>query len=130
MTFNSGSEALTLSGIRLNDRTFDDVGLNLVSVEDNDAAFEIMTQNYPNPVSNSTSIMLNIQQDGLYNLTVYDALGNKVNTLLNQHITAGENVTVEWDATDESGSKVQSGVYVYKLTGNNTTVTKKMIVNK
>ncbi len=130
ITFNSGSEAVTLSEIRLNDRNYDDVGLNLTTVETNEPVFELMSQNYPNPVVNNTSIMLNVQQEGAYTLTVYDALGNTVKTLLNEHLLAGEQLSVEWDATDAAGSKVQSGVYVYKLTGNNTTVSKKLIVNK
>jgi len=130
ITFNSSNDAIALSGIRMNDRNYDDIGLNLTTVENNEPIFEVMNQNYPNPVVNNTSIMLNVQQEGNYTLTVYDALGNVVNTLLNDYLLAGQQLNVEWDATDELGNKVQSGVYVYKLSGNNTTISKKMIVNK
>jgi hypothetical protein len=130
ITFNSSSDAITLSEIRMNDRNYDDIGLNLTTVENNEPVFEVMTQNYPNPVVNNTNIMLNVQQEGNYTLTIYDALGNVVNTLMSDYLFAGQQLNVEWDATDEMGNKVQSGVYVYKLTGNNTTISKKMIVNK
>jgi hypothetical protein len=130
ITFNSSDEAITLSEIRMNDRNYDDIGFNLLTVDNNEPVFEVMSQNYPNPVVNSTNIMLNIQQEGNYTLTVFDALGNKVNILMSDYLFAGEQLNVEWDGTDANGNKVQSGVYVYKLTGNNTTVSRKMIVNK
>jgi hypothetical protein len=56
------------------------------------------------------------------NLTVYDALGRSIRTLVNQHLEAGEYVTT-FDATGLS-----SGVYYYVLRSGSAVESKRMIL--
>jgi hypothetical protein len=79
---------------------------------------------YPNPFNPSTTIRYQIPQDGHISLKVYDMLGREVAQLVNEVKRAGE-YTVSFD-----GSKLSSGVYIYKLVGNNVNLSKKMILMK
>jgi hypothetical protein len=79
---------------------------------------------YPNPFNPSTTIRYQIPQDGHISLKVYDMLGREVAQLVNEVKRAGE-YTVSFD-----GSKLSSGVYIYKLVGNNVNISKKMILMK
>lgn len=84
----------------------------------------VMYQNYPNPFNPTTTIRYQIPQDGHISLKVYDMLGREVAHLVNEVKRAGE-YTVSFD-----GSKLSSGVYIYKLIGNNVNLSKKMILMK
>ena len=54
-------------------------------------------------------------RDGHTLLTVYDVSGRHVRTLVDDHRRAGDH-TVLWDATDDAGRRVASGVYLIRLT--------------
>jgi predicted lipoprotein with Yx(FWY)xxD motif len=84
----------------------------------------ILSQNYPNPFNPSTKISYNIPQSGNVKLTVYDALGHMVSSLVNQSQNAG-NYEVEWNA-----SSFATGVYFYKLEAGSFVSTKQMILVK
>ncbi len=66
-------------------------------------------QNYPNPFNPSTKINFNLAVASKVKLTIYNLLGQVVNTLVNGNYTAG-NHTVSFDA-----SGLNSGVYFYKI---------------
>ncbi len=84
-----------------------------------------LKQNFPNPFNPTTSIRYHIAKQGNVQLIVYNALGQKVATLVNQKQAPGQ-YTVNFDA-----SRLASGVYYYRLkTGNRFTQTKKMILMK
>ncbi|RKY95560.1 MAG: hypothetical protein DRQ13_06930 [Ignavibacteriae bacterium] len=68
-----------------------------------------LEQNYPNPFNPSTTISWQLPVDAFVSLKVYDVLGNKVATLVNEEKPAG-NYEVEFDA-----SNLSSGTYFYKL---------------
>jgi len=70
-------------------------------------------QNYPNPFNPGTKIKFTIPQTGFTSLKVYDVLGNKVTTLVNEEKPAGE-YEVEF-----SGNELTSGVYFYQLKAGN-----------
>lgn len=80
--------------------------------------------NYPNPFNPTTTIRYQILQDGHISLKIYDMLGREVAELVNENKKAGD-YTVNFD-----GSKLSSGVYIYKLLGNNVNISKKMILMK
>ncbi len=81
-----------------------------------------LLQNYPNPFNPSTTIRFAIPQTSDVNLTVYDMLGQKIETLLNKELSAGT-YNVMFDA-----SKFSSGIYFYTLKTGNYLMTKKMIL--
>jgi hypothetical protein len=76
-------------------------------------AFALM-QNYPNPFNPTTKIEFALPEESVVRLKVYNILGQEVATLANEQRPAGYFV-VEWNATNNSGVKLSSGVYFYKL---------------
>jgi len=96
-----------------------------VNVEDefNLSSYEL-AQNYPNPFNPSTQINYNVGEGGLVNLKVYNILGVEVATLVNEYKPAGS-----YQATFD-GNDLSSGVYIYNLSVNNYTKTRKMILEK
>ena len=111
-----------------NDRTIIDYTATTDPTVDVKDEFNLNTyelkQNYPNPFNPSTQINYNIGEGGLVNLKVYNILGIEVTTLVNEYKPAG-NYQVSFEGNDLS-----SGVYIYSLTVNNFTKTRKMILEK
>ena len=68
-----------------------------------------LSQNYPNPFNPTTTIKFDLPVDGLITLEIYDILGRKISTLINEHRQAGSYEQI-FDA-----SSLSSGVYVYKI---------------
>lgn len=85
--------------------------------------YELMP-NYPNPFNPATTIQYQIPSSGFVTLKVYDILGKEVATLVNEVKTAGT-YNVQWNA-----SAMPSGTYFYKLTADNFTDVKRMILMK
>ncbi|GEM_PF-2749823 len=76
-------------------------------------AFQL-EQNYPNPFNPSTAISYQLPAVSRVRLEIYNLLGQKVRTLVDQQQPGGR-YTVEWNGRDENGSEVSSGVYFYRL---------------
>ena len=93
---------------------------NINSVPDNNW----LGNNFPNPFNPETIIHFGVSDDGIYKLTVYDISGKLLLILKDGFTKAGE-YSVKFD-----GSALASGIYIYKLEGNNYTETKKMILLK
>ena len=74
-------------------------------------------QNYPNPFNPSTTITFDLPVNGYATLTVFNMLGQEVRTLVTGPLAAGRSRVV-WNATDQNGRTVASGVYFYRLTVN------------
>ena len=70
--------------------------------------------NFPNPFNSSTWISYRLADPGPVRLTIYNALGQPVRTLVDQFHVAGE-YRVSWDARDRQGSAVAAGVYITRL---------------
>ena len=94
-----------------------------------DEIFELPTefdlkQNYPNPFNPSTTINFSIPETGKYSMKIYNILGQEVAILFNREFKPGvHNVAF-------SASGFASGIYFYRLTGNNVNITKKMVLMK
>jgi hypothetical protein len=88
-----------------------------------------LLQNYPNPGNPSTVISYSLAKDSKVNLTVYNTLGQAVRTLVDGHQTANI-YKVVWDARDDSGREVASGIYFYRLVTGKFNATKRLIVLK
>lgn len=94
----------------------------------------IVGQNYPNPFNPSTMISFSLPVNGSVTVTVYDILGNVVKELYNGASQQGYH-SVQWNASDASGSKVASGMYLYRVTaqlsnGRSFSDTKRMLLLK
>ncbi len=86
-----------------------------------------LRQNYPNPFNPSTVINFSIPKSQKVTLKVYNILGNEVATLLNNRQLSAGNYDYEFDA---NAYKLATGLYIYKLTTENFTDTKKMVLSK
>ncbi|MBL7137296.1 MAG: agmatine deiminase family protein [Bacteroidales bacterium] len=84
-------------------------------------------QNYPNPVTATTAIPFTLATTGKVAVEIRNLLGNRVVTLLDGVIQAG-NHTVAWDGLDQSGNKVPGGVYIYSLKTKDWVQSKRMVV--
>ncbi len=73
-----------------------------------------LEQNYPNPFNPETNIRYQIGQQSLVTLEIYNVLGKRVRTLINEVQDPGAH-SVQWDGLDDSGHSVSSGVYIYIL---------------
>lgn len=80
---------------------------------DNPYEFDLV-QNYPNPFNQSTKIDFVLKESGMTTLMIYDLLGRKVKTLVEEELSSGYK-SVFWDGKNNSGENVSSGVYFYRL---------------
>jgi len=89
-----------------------------------------LMQNFPNPFNPSTTIQYQIPEENAHvALTIYDVDGRVVKTLVNEIQKAGT-YKITWNGTNNSGLKVASGIYIYRLQANKFTDTKKLVVLK
>jgi hypothetical protein len=75
---------------------------------------------YPNPFNPSTTISFAVPQSGMYSLKVYNILGDEVAVLLNYKMPAG------FHKVNFSPGNLSSGTYIYRLSGNNVDISKRM----
>ncbi|MEL1224246.1 MAG: T9SS type A sorting domain-containing protein, partial [Candidatus Neomarinimicrobiota bacterium] len=81
-------------------------------------------QNYPNPFNPETTIKFSIPNKQDVDLSVYNMLGQRVVTLFNGELQGGNHIA-KWHA-----GNIASGVYIYKLSSSNKTITQKMLLLK
>ena len=86
-------------------------------------------QNYPNPFNPITTLRYDLPENSYVNVTVYDMLGREIRTLVNATQDAGFK-SVIWDATNNYGKPVSTGVYLYKIQAGDFVQTKKMVLLK
>jgi hypothetical protein len=89
----------------------------------------VLWQNYPNPFNPSTSVKFQVPKTSAVTITVYDMLGQEVRTLFAGEVLRG-NYTVTWDGMNNSGVKMSSGSYVYRMTAGEFVQSKKMVLVK
>ncbi|MDP2960813.1 MAG: FlgD immunoglobulin-like domain containing protein, partial [candidate division Zixibacteria bacterium] len=93
-------------------------------------------QNYPNPFNPATTIPFQVYslEFGVgrpirTTLTVYNILGQRVRTLVDENKLPGR-YEVIWDGKDEKGKEVSSGIYFYRLEIGGSKETEKMVLLK
>ena len=86
-----------------------------------------LSQNYPNPFNPKTIIKYQLHEYYKAILSIYNMLGKEIKNLVNEEKLAGY-YSINWDATNNYGKKVSSGIYIYQLNAGNFTQTKKMIL--
>lgn len=86
-----------------------------------------MVGNYPNPFNPETAIIFSLSERSNVRIDVYNVLGQKVTTLLNEEKELGQHRVV-WSGKGDTGKTVGSGVYFYKMTTGKYTQTKKIML--
>jgi len=84
-------------------------------------------QNYPNPFNPSTKITFNLPYTVDVKLEIYNILGQKIITLVNEEKTVGAH-SIQWDGKDAGGKTVSSGIYFYRINAGDFVESKKMIL--
>jgi hypothetical protein len=108
------------------------VGSNWDGTLDNDIVNPIefsLSDNYPNPFNPSTTIEFSVAEPSFVNLSVFDASGRLVKTLVSES-KAADSYSVSWDGTNDSGVSVSAGMYLYKVDAGSFVETKKMLLVK
>lgn len=85
----------------------------------------VLHPNNPNPFNPETRIRYELSRSTAVDLDVYDLLGRRVRSLVQKRRIAGEH-TVRWDATDDNGQPLASGVYFYRLRAGDEVRSQKM----
>jgi hypothetical protein len=88
-----------------------------------------LLQNYPNPFNPATIITYDLPASGPVRLEVFNLVGQKVSTLVNEEQYAGK-WTIKWNGTDDLGTAVASGVYFYRLATPDVVLSRKMLLLK
>jgi len=92
-----------------------------------------LAQNFPNPLSNNTTIGYRISEDARVQLSVYNLLGKQIRILVAASQTAG-NYQVEWNGKDNNNTEIPNGIYFYQLSvqnaNNRSVLSGKMVVRK
>jgi flagellar hook capping protein FlgD len=95
----------------------------------------VLQQNYPNPFNPTTVIEFSIGSDGSglgqqeVKLDVFNILGQHVKELIDGSYPVGDH-SVTWDATDQNGKRIATGIYLYRLIVGDERKTKKMLFLK
>jgi hypothetical protein len=110
---SAGTHQLTIfiiqAGFNLNRMTF---FLTAQGIEDENSGHPLnyrLEQNYPNPFNPETTFRYTLAKGGNVQLEIYNAIGEKVETVVKSNQVAGEH-EVRWNATHLAG-----GVYYYRL---------------
>ena len=74
----------------------------------------VLDRNFPNPFNPTTTIRFSLPVAGRTTLRIYDALGREVKTLVDGQMDAGSK-SIDWNATDNAGKEVSSGMYFCRM---------------
>ena len=88
-----------------------------------------LNQNYPNPFNPSTQIQYALPEETRVVISIYDIMGRKVRTLVNDVQDAGYR-SVMWNATNDMGRLVSAGVYIYSIQAGDFIQNRKMVLMK
>jgi hypothetical protein len=83
-----------------------------------------LDQNYPNPFNPLTRINFSIPNYGKVKLILYDIAGNEVITLIDQELSSG------YHSVNFNAANLSSGIYLYRLTMNNFSASRKLLLLK
>lgn len=84
---------------------------------------------YPNPFNPETRLRFSLTKSADITIQVFDVTGRKINTLLSHKMNAGS-YEIRWNATNESGAAVSSGIYFYSIRANAQVKSGKLVLLK
>jgi hypothetical protein len=115
--------AITLANAPVCVNSDPDVGAPVV-----DARFGFqLSQASPNPFTKNTTINFSIASKGPVSVEVYNILGQKVRTLVDE-IMEPNAYSRDWDGRDDAGARVSNGIYFYKMVSGDFSDTKKAVL--
>ena len=135
---DEGDYQYAIIAVYSNNNLSDTIFSNVITYEEPDTKIEdelidikkvILKANYPNPFNPSTAISFDILTPTNVSIIIYDIKGKKVKSLVNANYGNGT-YKVEWNGTDENGNIMGSGIYLYKMTTDSYSSTRKMIMIK
>ncbi len=91
-----------------------------------ESAPAITSVSSPGLFSHSTFINYTLPEEGQVTLTVWDATGRRIRTLVDSHQASGTH-SIQWDGTDDNGHPLSSGAYFYRIKTTQSTLTQKVI---
>lgn len=128
-----GWEDVAQKTLTVCDGTATDVATNTANAN---PTFILLQQNSPNPLSLSgasgkpdTQIRFVLKKAGPVRLTIYNVLGEEVRSLLNAMLAPGTH-TARWDAKDNKGGLVSTGIYFYQLRADQIVETRRMVLTR
>lgn len=122
-TLTAGSDVidmLTQTSIEITDDAVTSIRIiatktiNSVKIENEIPESFALFQNYPNPFNPSTKIKFSIPAQSNVDITIFDVLGRKVNTLVSENLKPGV-YSIEWNGLNAHNSPVSSGIYYCKM---------------
>jgi hypothetical protein len=116
----------TFSNFKMGPGSFSDIGsvINTATEGSEVPASFTLEQNYPNPFNPSTQIGFDVASTGHVQLDVFDIMGRKVATLVNNTIPVGSY------SVSFSGENLSSGMYIYRMTSGSSVQTRRMLLMK
>ena len=100
--------------------------LRVIPVLENPSKYSLLNS-YPNPFNPITTIQYGLPRRSDVQITIYDLLGRKVTTLVAEIQEAGYK-SVMWNATNDNGQQVSTGVYLYRIRADGFVETRKMVL--
>ena len=88
-----------------------------------------LSQNYPNPFNSNTNINYQLPEQSKVTITIYNILGQKVKTLVDNVKEAGYHTAI-WNGLDKFENQVSSGIYYYRIVSSSFAQSKKMVFLK
>jgi hypothetical protein len=129
----TASTRLTLHEVKAADVNGSDIGVSAQDLELN--AVNVIPvqfalyQNFPNPFNPSTRIRFDLPEDGPVRIDIYNCMGQRVATLIDEPRQAGA-YTVMWNGRNDSGLELAAGVYLFRIEAGRFSDTKKMVLLK
>ncbi|MBN2413902.1 T9SS type A sorting domain-containing protein [candidate division KSB1 bacterium] len=110
----------------LSANAFDKTADTELTIRNIPADYHLM-QNFPNPFNPETLISFSIPKDGHVGLLVFNTMGQKIRTLVNEYKNAGT-FNVTWDGRNDAGLNVSSGTYIYVLKSGDMNIKRKAVL--
>jgi len=89
----------------------------------------VIEQNFPNPFNPETSITFGLPKESKVRIDIYNVLGQLTATLINETQSAGYH-TIKWNGRDQFDNPMKSGIYLYRISTDGYTQTRRMILMK
>lgn len=88
-----------------------------------------LQDNYPNPFNPTTNISYDLPRQTYVSLGIYNILGRRIATLVNETQASGRHV-IQWNGNDDFGNEVSNGAYFYRIQTPEFSAVKKMVFMK